>query len=41
VLVASVAGPILVAARLIRRARRTALPSQKADADLLTTPLPA
>jgi len=41
ILVASIAGPILVTIRLLRQARRAALPSQDADADVLTTPLPA
>jgi hypothetical protein len=39
VMVAAVAGPILVAIRLMRQARRSA--ALPADPDLLTTPLPA
>jgi hypothetical protein len=41
VMIAAVAGPILVAIRLIRRARRAVAPPEGADPDLLTTPLPA
>lgn len=41
VLVASVAGPILVTIRLISQARRAAARPGQPDPDLLTTPIPA
>ena len=41
VMVAAVAGPSLVAIRLLRQARRADTVSAEADPDLLTTPLPA
>jgi hypothetical protein len=41
VMLAAVGGPILVAIRLFRQARRAAVPPDPADADLLTTALPA
>lgn len=41
VMVASVAGPILVTIRLLRQARRASALPEPTDQDLLTTPLPA
>jgi len=41
VMVAAVGGPILVAIRLLRQARRAPVLPAEADPDLLTTPLPA
>jgi hypothetical protein len=41
VMLAAVAGPILVAIRLIRQARRAGSQPEEADQDFITTPLPA